>query len=67
MLTDAQEENPSESNVEDDNKSSIAVQANDYEIERRSGVLPARRRVIPAKFRYGNQIICFQKYFVYQV
>ncbi|XP_052250186.1 uncharacterized protein LOC127857650 isoform X2 [Dreissena polymorpha] len=32
-----------------------SVQANDYEIERRSGRLPARRRFIPAKFRdYKN-------------
>ena len=29
----------------------IGVQANDYEIERRSGKVPARRRVIPFKFR----------------
>lgn len=29
-----------------------SVQANDYDIERRSGRLPARRRVIPTKFRY---------------
>lgn len=29
----------------------IGVQANDYEIERRSGKVPARRRVIPYKFR----------------
>ena len=32
-------------------KTSIAIQANDYEIERRSGILPARRRIIPFKFR----------------
>ncbi|GAB1604765.1 uncharacterized protein LOC115222730 [Argonauta hians] len=33
----------------------IGVQANDYEIERRSGKVPARRRVIPYKFRdYRN-------------
>ncbi|XP_052773597.1 zinc finger and BTB domain-containing protein 24-like isoform X2 [Mya arenaria] len=32
-----------------------SVQANDYEIERRSGRLPARKRLIPAKFRdYKN-------------
>ncbi|XP_045188713.2 zinc finger and BTB domain-containing protein 24-like [Mercenaria mercenaria] len=32
-----------------------SVQANDYEIERRSGKLPARKRVIPVKFRdYKN-------------
>ena len=30
---------------------SVAVQANDYEIERRSGVVPARHRLIPFKFR----------------
>lgn len=30
----------------------IAVQANDYDIERRSGKVPARRRMIPFKFRY---------------
>lgn len=29
----------------------IAIQANDYDIERRSGKLPARRRMIPFKFR----------------
>jgi hypothetical protein len=32
-------------------KVSIAIQANDYDIERRSGRTPARMRVIPAKFR----------------
>lgn len=33
----------------------IAVQANDYDIERRSGKVPARRRMIPFKFRdYKN-------------
>lgn len=33
----------------------IAIQANDYDIERRSGKLPARRRMIPFKFRdYKN-------------
>ena len=56
LLSDATEgrnkEKLSENQFEGDNKSSIAVQANDYEIERRSGVLPARRRIIPAKFRY---------------
>ena len=31
-----------------------SVQANDYEIERRSGRVPARKRVIPNKFRYFN-------------
>lgn len=31
----------------------VGVQANDYDIERRSGRLPARQRIIPAKFRYG--------------
>ena len=35
-------------------KTSIAVQANDYEIERRSGILPARRRIIPFKFRCSS-------------
>ncbi|XP_046548374.1 zinc finger and SCAN domain-containing protein 2-like isoform X2 [Haliotis rubra] len=29
----------------------VGVQANDYDIERRSGKLPARQRIIPAKFR----------------
>ena len=29
----------------------VAVQVNDYDIERRSGRLPARRRLIPFKFR----------------
>ncbi|XP_064631455.1 uncharacterized protein LOC135489827 [Lineus longissimus] len=39
----------------DGKKVSIAIQANDYEIERRSGRTPARMRVIPAKFRdYKN-------------
>lgn len=33
----------------------VAIQANDYDIERRSGKIPARRRVIPFKFRdYRN-------------
>ena len=32
-------------------RSSVAIQANDYEIERHSGLLPARRRIIPVKFR----------------
>ena len=33
-----------------------SVQANDYEIERRSGKVPARKRVIPFKFRYDNTL-----------
>ncbi len=45
--------------VEADEKNSIAVQANDYEIERKSGILPARRRIIPVKFRFvGHDILC---------
>lgn len=40
-------------NSKKDDKSLVetAVQANDYDIERRSGKVPARRRVIPFKFR----------------
>ncbi|XP_076101242.1 uncharacterized protein LOC143071046 [Mytilus galloprovincialis] len=44
-------------NSKKDDKSLVetAVQANDYDIERRSGKVPARRRVIPFKFRdYKN-------------
>ena len=43
---------------EEESKSSIhvAVQAYDYEIERSHSVLPARRRLIPFKFRYMTGI-----------
>ncbi len=43
--------------TESDDKTSIAVQANDYEIERKSGILPARRRIIPVKFRFVGRDI----------
>ncbi|XP_013396621.1 zinc finger and BTB domain-containing protein 24 isoform X2 [Lingula anatina] len=43
------------SGVQKREMSSVAVQANDYEIERRSGKVPSRRRLVPAKFRdYRN-------------
>lgn len=51
-ITEAGQESAPEVLREGHPKPSIAVQVNDYEIERRSGLLPARRRVIPAKFRY---------------
>ena len=33
-------------------KTEVSVQANDYEIERATGILPARKRFIPLKYRY---------------
>jgi hypothetical protein len=35
-------------------KTEISVQANDYEIERATGTLPARKRCIPLKYRYWS-------------
>lgn len=32
-------------------KTEVSVQANDYEIERATGILPARKRFIPFKYR----------------
>lgn len=44
---------PPVENDEVDSKTSVhvAIQAYDYEIERGASVLPARRRIIPIKFR----------------
>ena len=33
-------------------KTEVSVQAYDYEIERATGILPARKRFIPLKYRY---------------
>ena len=35
-----------------DVRNEVSIQANDYEIERATGVLPARKRFIPLKYRY---------------
>lgn len=61
-LADTVESKVDDDDDDDNSKRSqveIAIQANDYDIERRSGKVPARKRMIPFKFRLLHDTITF--------